>query len=171
MRKMIFAGVGAIAMTASAPVLAQETGSRETRNYVEAAGQSDAFEKLEADTALAQSSDPRVRAFAKQMLQDHQRLSDALRQATTQAGVKPPPMGVGADQAPLLGALQSLRGPEFDRLYWRQQALAHHSALTTTRIYASNGDDPVIRNAAAEALPIISAHLAMAEQMSAGFAN
>ena len=119
----------------------------------------------EADAALAQSSDSRVRAFARQMLDDHGRLSQTLRAVTTQTGLEPPPMSVGADQARLLGALQSERGPEFDRAYWRHQALAHQSALTTAQQYATNGDNPIVKQAAATAIPIIAAHLAMAAQM------
>jgi putative membrane protein len=166
-RKIISWGIPALAVLALTPAEAQEAGSRQTRDYVHAAGQSDAFEMLEADTALTQSTDPQVRAFAQQMMEDHGQLSEALRQAATQAGVKPPPNEVGTDQAPLLSALQSLRGRDFDRAYWRHQALAHRSALTTTQQYASNGDDPAIKRAASSAVPIIARHLAMAEQMEA----
>lgn len=166
MRTFIIASAAAIVLLAS-PAVAQTPGSAQTRNYVDAAGQSDAFEVLEAHTALTQSGDPQVRAFAQQMLRDHGQLSQALSQATARAGVMPPPMGVGADQAPLLAALQSLRGAEFDRTYWRHQALAHRSALTATRLYAAMGDNPAVRQAASAAVPIITAHLTMAEQMQA----
>ena len=153
----------AIASAASA----QEAGSRQTREFVQAAGESDTFEIIEAQTALAQSSDPQVLSFARQMIRDHDETSRALQDATMRAGLKPPPMAVGANQAPFLAALQSLRGPEFDRTYWRQQALAHRSALTVERGYAANGDTPAIRQAAAAAVPTIQSHLAMAEQMVA----
>lgn len=165
MRSAILAGATAIAVLASAAALAQQTGSRQTREYVQSAGQSDAFEKLEAETALTQSHDPQVQAFAHKMLQDHSRLSNALQQATAKAGLMPAPMDVGADQAPLLAALQSVKEPDFDRVYWKQQVLAHRSALTTTRQYVTNGDSPAVRQVAASALPIITAHLAMAERM------
>ena len=167
MRNIILAGVVALALSAPVAATAQEKGSAKTRDYVAAAGQSDAFEMLEADTALTQSTDPQVRAFAQQMLADHTRLADTLRQATDKSAVAPPPMGVGADQAPLLGALQSLHGPDFDRAYWTHQALAHRSALTTTQLYAANGDDRAVRDAASAAVPIIAGHLAMAERMQA----
>ena len=167
MRKMFWSGV-AIAALVAAPALAQKMGSALTRNYVEAAAQSDAFEMLEAETALTQSTDPQVRAFAQQMLRDHGQLDQALQQSAAKAGIEPPPQAVvGADQAPLLAALQGMRGPDVDRTYWRHQALAHRSALTTTQRYAAGGDDPVIRQAAAAAVPVIAGHLAMAERMQA----
>ena len=61
MRSAILAGATAIAVLASAAALAQQTGSRQTREYVQSAGQSDAFEKLEAETALTQSMIRRFR--------------------------------------------------------------------------------------------------------------
>jgi len=159
-------GAAALMVLAS-PAGAQTQGSAQTRNYVAAAGQSDAFEMLEANTALAQSKDPKVRAFAQQMLHDHGQLSQSLSKAAASAGVAPPPTGVGADQAPLLAALQGLHGAEFDRAYWQHQALAHRSALTATQGYAANGDSAPVRQAATAAVPVITAHLAMAEQMQA----
>jgi putative membrane protein len=160
----LVAGTAAIAFVASA-ASAEEPGSRATRDYVQAAGNSDAFEIAEAETALNESKDPDVRRFAQQMIQEHTRTSQALQDATARAGLKPPPKTVGADQAPLLGALQGLRGPDFDRAYWKHQALGHRSALTETQKYATTGDNPAVRQAAQAALPIIQAHLQMAERM------
>lgn len=167
MRTALFIATMLIAGAAAA----QEPGSKATRDYVQAAGQSDAFEIMEAQTALTESLDPQVRAFAQRMIADHGQTSQTLQQATARDGLKPPPMGVGADQAPLLGALQGLRGREFDQAYWRHQALGHQSALTATQMYAANGDDPAVRQAAASAVPIIQAHLQMAEQMAAATAG
>lgn len=166
MRTVITSGVAALASLAS-PVTAQSMGSAATRNYVDAASQSDAFETLEADAALAQSGDPQVRDFAQKMLQDHDRLDQALRRATASAGIMPPPTGVGADQAPLLAALQSLRGADFDHAYWRHQALGHQSALISTQRYAATGDSAPIRQAASEAVTIITQHLEMVKRLQA----
>lgn len=166
MRTVTVFGIATLALIPS-PAAAQSMGSAATRNYVDAAGQSGAFERLEADTALAQSSDPQVRNFAQQMLQDHNLLDQELRQATTRAGVVPPPTGVGADQAPLLSALQSLRGTDFDHAYWQHQVLVHQSALISTQNYATAGDSAPIRQAASAAVAVITRHLEMAKRMQA----
>ena len=63
---------------------------------------------------------------------------------------------MSADQAQLLGALQSVSGKEFDTLYLKQQTLAHRSALTVEEMYAKSGDDPNLRQSAASAVPVIS---------------
>lgn len=167
MNTMFPFGTTALAMLAAAPASAQDPGSRQTREFVQAAGQSDQFEIMEAQTVLGQSTDPQLRAFAQQMIRDHGETSRVLQQATARAGLKPPAPGISADQALLLGALQSQRGPEFDRTYVRHQALAHRAALTVEQAYGATGDDPAVRQAAAAAIPIISSHLAMAEQMQA----
>jgi putative membrane protein len=156
---------------AATPAVAQETGSRQTREFVQAAVDSDTFEIMEAYTALAQSSDPKVTDFARQMIHDHSETSRKVREAATSAGLKPPPMAVGASQSPFLAALQSAQGREFDKIYWHQQALAHRSALTTIQEYAETGDNPPLREIASATVPIIRRHLAMAEQMAKTLEN
>ena len=166
MRTPILPCLAAAAIIAVTPAAAQ-TGSRPTREFVQAAGQSDQFEILESRTVLTQSTDPQVRAFAEQMIRDHEETGRTLRQATTSSGLEPPPMGLGDDQARLLSELQSLRGREFDRAYARHQALAHRSALVVEQGYAASGDVPAVRQAAASAVQMISAHLAAADQLHA----
>jgi len=152
------------------PAVAQQAGSRQTREFIQAAGESDTFEIMEAYTALAQSSDAKVTTFARQMIRDHGETSRKLREAASSGGLEPPTLAVGAGQSPFLAALQSARGREFDKTYWQQQALAHRSALITTQHYADQGDNPSIRAVANASIAMIRRHLAMADQM-AGMSN
>lgn len=165
----VTAVVAALALSAglATAAAAQEAGSRQTRDFVQAAAESDGFEIMEAYSALAESRDPQVRAFAERMIHDHGQTSTALQQAATGVGLKPPMLAVGAAQAPLLAALQSARGHDFDQMYWRHQVLAHRSALVTEQRYAASGDVPAIRQVAASAVPVIEGHLTMAETMVA----
>jgi putative membrane protein len=135
------------------------------QDFAESAAQSDGYELAAAQDARAQSRSPQVRTFAEQMLADHARTGQALRDAALASGLAPPQPHVGGDQMRFLAGLQSLRGTEFDREYVRQQVLAHTSALTTMRSYAAKGSDPNLRRAAAFAMPIIEHHLQMARQM------
>jgi len=142
-------------------------GSRQTRDFVAAAAQSDAFEVLEAQTVLATTRDPAIRAFAQRMIHDHGETTRALEQAVAQSGLQPPAPGISSDQAALLGALQSLRGRNFDVAYVRQQVIAHSGALAVEQLYAGSGDDPAVRQAAAAATQIIAAHLAIVDALRA----
>jgi putative membrane protein len=164
MRKAAVGLITASLWLASASTGAQEAGSRQTREFVQAAASSDQFEILAAETALTQSTNSEVRAFAARMLQDHQQLGKAVRDAATRSGLKPPEMAMSADQAQLLGALQSVSGNEFDTLYLKQQTLAHRSALAVEQMYAKSGDDPNLRQLATSAVPLISSHGEMANQ-------
>ena len=157
---LIAAALGLAAGYASA----QEAGSRPTREFAQAAASSDQFEMLAASTALTQSTNPEVRAYAMRMLQDHQQLGLALRDAAVRSGLKPPETAMSADQAQLLGALQGVKGNEFDALYFKQQMLAHASALVVEQMYAKSGDDPNLRQSATSAVPVIAAHGEMANQ-------
>lgn len=156
----------AVAAAIAGAASAQSPGSRQTREFVQAASQSDTFEIMEAETALAQSSNPQVRDFAQQMIRDHQQLRQAMLDAVARSRLAPPNPGISGDQSMLLGALQSLRGKDFDQAYFKHQALAHHAALVTEQGYARDGDQAIVKQAAAAAVPTIGRHLDMAERMA-----
>lgn len=142
-----------------------------TGDFVMAAAQSDQFETTEARVAAVEAHDPRVRAYAAEMIRDHAATTQALRRAATASGLAPPPPGMSSDQAMLLGALQSLTGPGFDAVYLRHQVLGHQAALDVETGYADAGSDPAVRGAARSAVPIIQHHLDMAKQLRAQVAG
>jgi putative membrane protein len=154
-----------VTLAAAVPAVAQEPGTRQTREFIQAAAQTDQFEIMEAMTALAQSSDDRVRGFAREMIQTHRQTSATLQQAVEKAGLKPPQPGLSGDQSMFLASLQSQRGLDFDKTYIKQQALAHRAALAVQQGYATSGDNQAIRQAAASTVPIITHHLQMVEQL------
>lgn len=135
------------------------------QEFAQSAAQSDGYELAAAQAALAQSRSAQVRAFAEQMLAEHARTAQMLRDAALAAGLAPPRPHVGGDQMRFLASLQSLRGGDFDREYARQQVLAHTSALTTMRGYVAKGTEPNLRRAAALFVPTIEHHLTSARQM------
>jgi len=128
--------------------------------------QSDQYEVLAATVASAQGQDPRVRTYAQEMIRDHTRLGEDLRQAAIASKLPPPEPGISSDQASLLSSLQSLRGPDFDRTYARQQTLVHAQAVAVEESFAESGSDPNLQKAAKSALPSIREHLKKAQQLS-----
>lgn len=166
MHKAMTAIVAGTLGLASLSAAAQEPGSRQSREFVQAAASSDQFEILEAQTVLAASANPDVRKFATHMLEDHQRIAQAVREAASKSGMKPPEMAMSADQAQMLGALQGVNGSAFDKFYLKQQVLAHRAALAVEQAYAKSGDDPGLRQLATSTVPFIAAHGDMASQMA-----
>ncbi len=133
------------------------------KDFVMAASQGDQYEILAAHVADVQGQDPRVRAFAQDMIRDHTRLSEELRKAAVASGLPPPGSGMSSDQAALLSGLQSLRGAEFDKAYARLQELAHAQAVAVEDSFATAGADANLKKAAQSALPTILDHMKMAQ--------
>lgn len=136
-------------------------------DFAMAAAQSAQYEIEAAQLALAQSHDASVRAFAEQMIQDHTRGREAIGQAAQASGLPRPPPAMSSDQASMLGALQSLRGADFDKAYARQQVLAHSQALAVEQSFAASGADPNLRKVAQTDVPMIQAHLDRANRLVA----
>ena len=145
--------------------LAQTPIPPSPKDFVMAAAQGDQYEILAAHIAEVQGQDPRVRAFAQEMIRDHARLTEDLRMAATASGLPLPGSGMSSDQAALLSSLQSFRGADFDKAYARQQALAHAQAVAVEDSFATAGSDPNLRKAAQSALQTIRDHLKMAQQL------
>lgn len=139
------------------------------QEFAESVAQSDGYELAAAQTALAQSRDPQVRAFAERMLADHGRMVRELDDAAKASGLQPPHPHVGADQARFLSSLQSLRGDDFNREYGRQQMLAHTAALAMMRSYAEKGTDANLRRMAGSSAPVIERHLQSARELMQSF--
>jgi putative membrane protein len=152
----------------STTLSAQSPGTRQIRDFVQAAAQTDEFELLEANTALAESKDQQVRSYAQAMIDAHRQTTASLRDAVARSGLDQPNPGVSGDQSSFLASLQSQRGAEFDKVYIRQQILVHRAALATQQEYARSGDNPAVRQVASTMVPIVSSHLQMAEKIASG---
>lgn len=72
---------------------------------------------------------------------------------------------IDARQADMLNQLASTSGTRFDRLYGRMQVAAHQEAVAMYSAYAQTGTDPSLRNFAAQVLPTLEMHLAMARRL------
>jgi len=169
--KGLVAALAVAAIAGASTAIAQTPIPPSAKDFAMTAAQSDQYEISAAQDALAQSQNPQVRAFAREMIQDHTRLSEGLRQAATASGRKPPPPAMSSDQAAMLSALQSLRGADFDKAYARQQILAHQAALDVEHSFADGGTDPNLRRAAQSSLPTIQHHLDMAQQLKAALGD
>jgi putative membrane protein len=159
------AGVVVLAVVGGTPAGAQPPMS--PRDFLSAAAQSDQYEIEAGRVALTQSENGRVRAFAQQMVDDHTRTGEALREAARASGLPPPPSAMSGDQQKMLSALQSMTGADLDRTYATQQVNAHTAALVTEQAYAAAGSDPNLRKVAQSGAPLIEHHLGMARQMKA----
>jgi len=161
----------ALAVGLAASAAAQTPIPPSAKDFASAAAQSDQYEIEAGRDAITQSQNPQIKAFAQQMIDDHTRASESLRQAVFASAITPPPEAMSSDQAAMLSALQSLRGSQFDRAYANQQVLAHDQALAVERSYAAAGTDPNLVAVAKSGIPMIQHHLQMVQRIRDMFAG
>ncbi len=164
-QRVLFVALGILTVASAQPSRAQPAGPMSAHDFAQAAAESDQYEIEAAEVAAINSQDTSVKAFARQMIQDHSQTRQSVQQAATASGMAPPPMALSDSGQKMLAELQGLQGPEFDKAYVRQQVLAHHQALVVEQGYAANGSDPSLRQAAQSAVPMIQQHLDTAQRM------
>lgn len=175
-RFLIAAAVPALVLGGCAPTMTADRGmagaampadmTPEDRTaYVKMAAASDLFEIQSSQMALAKSQNAAVRQFAQMLVAHHTQTTQTLTAAAAAAGVPPMTPQLMPMQVDMLARLQAASGAGFDRLYMQQQVPAHEMALALHSNYASNGDAPPLRQAAAAATPIVRQHLDQARGM------
>jgi len=170
-------------MTASGSALAQDTGGMTatqvgaqpmtgtpSQNYVPWAADSDMYEIQSSKLALSKSRSPQTKAFAREMIADHTQTTKSLMAALpkTQPKVPMPPKTLSEPNAAKIAALKAAPADQFDALYMQQQADSHKTAWALHKGYATDGQDPALRQVAASAVPIVEKHLAHAKGGATG---
>ena len=135
-----------------------------TKVYVMKAGASDLFEK-KSSTLELQSSDPKIRDFAKMMVTDHAKSTAMVKKAALRSGLHPKPPMLDAKQKSDYAALVAARGADRDQLYITQQKAAHQDALALQQDYADSGAKPALKTAASNIVPVVQHHIEMLNGM------
>ncbi|WP_438820165.1 DUF4142 domain-containing protein [Burkholderia lata] len=132
--------------------------------FVDKAGMIGKVERQASQLALDRSSNPAVKAFARRMVDDHGRVASELRQLGAAKGV---PVQSRMLVDPAVTALRTKEGHAFDTAYVALAGTrAHEAAIRLYEAEAQNGRDPQLRAFAANALPMLNAHLAAARQLA-----
>ncbi|SAL22434.1 membrane protein [Caballeronia arvi] len=160
-----------LAAAACAPVAnAQTDGALQSQKlspvdqqFLQDAGQAGATEIAASKLALSHASDRQVREFAQRMIVDHTKLARNLDVIAKRHGITEP---AAADSA-VIGSLQNLQGAEFDKAYIEKVAVGgHQKAVELFRKESESGNDTALKAAANKALPVISHHYEMAQQLA-----
>jgi putative membrane protein len=164
-RLIVLASVASLAIAAAAGAQ-PGAGAPSTKEFVTAASQSDEFERREGRLAEQDAVNPKVKAFASDMVRDHTKTTDNLHAAIEKAGMPvPPPPPLSHAQQGQLDTLRALHGAAFDHAYIDQQIHAHEQALSLMQAYARGGDNSGLRTAAQQTVPLIRHHLEMARAL------
>lgn len=114
--------------------------------------------------AVQKAANPRVKAFGQQMVDDHSKANDQLKQIASQDNMTLPQSLDPKDQA-LMNKLQNETGDKFDHDYVRAMVKDHEQDVKQFRKEANNGKNDRVKEFASQTLPTLEQHLARAKQL------
>lgn len=137
-----------------------------TEDFVKEVSMSDIFE-IETSKLAVERTDAGTKAFAQQIVQDHQKTTGELKQLVDSGKVKvSPAAAMSDDQNEALDDLKALQGAEFKKQYRDDQIEAHEDAVDIFGRYAENGENAALKAWAAQTLPALQHHLEMAKALA-----
>jgi putative membrane protein len=113
--------------------------------------------------AQQKAANPQVKAFAQELVKDHQEASQTLRQVATKQNVQVTPETETIEDA--REELTGLSGEEFDRAYIDMMVEDHQAAVSTVEDKATDNANPEVQQWATRTLPTLREHLDRARQL------
>src|ERR1044072_9296617 len=135
-------------------------------NYLSTAGSTDQFEIQSGQLEQTMSQNPPVRQIGQMLVTDHTASTQQLMTAAQSAGVTAPPPAMLPEHQALLQQIQSAPPGQFDMVFRDVQIQAHQQALALHQAYASGGDTPALKTAAAGIVPVVQNHLTALQSLT-----
>ncbi|WP_075293209.1 DUF4142 domain-containing protein [Pararhizobium arenae] len=137
----------------------------ETEDFVLKASASDVYE-IESSKLALEKGDAAVKAFAQQMIVDHEKTSTELKALITSGKVKGTPVATLTDDYKEdVEDLAKLEGVDFNGEYIDDQVEAHEDAVDLFKRYAEEGENADLKAWAAKTLPALQHHYKMAQDL------
>jgi putative membrane protein len=133
--------------------------------FVQKAMQGGLAEVQLGQLTLQKSNNEQVKQFAQRMIDDHTKLNDQMKPIAQQAGV-PVPQQVSKKDRATLAKMQALSGTDYDQAYIKGMIKDHKQDLSEFQTEASSGQDPNVKDAAAQGSKVIAQHLQMIQQLA-----
>jgi putative membrane protein len=169
-RTAAFAGVLVCACASIAVQADDEASSTSmtTSTFVQKAAQDGMTEVEMGKLALDKSHDSDVRAFADQMVSDHDKANMELKSVAKSANVQVP-TEIDSEHRSMVDKLRTKSGEDFDEAYAKAMADDHAKAVAMFKSAASSSDlDPQVATFAKKTLPTLEHHKSMADQLAEG---
>lgn len=129
------------------------------------AAQLNAAEIAAGRIAVERASNPEVRQYGQQMIEDHTRANQELMRLAERKGVSLPTQPDEMHRT-VANHLEQLDGDQFDREYISAMVADHAMALSMMQDRARLTQDPEIRDFADRQVPIFHEHLQMAQDLN-----
>jgi putative membrane protein len=146
---------------------AAQTPAPVAQEFVNKVAVSDMFEIQSSQLALTEKQpDKDTKPFAQRMVKDHQKTAAELKKLVESGKVQATlPTALDSDHTKMLDELKMKTGKEFDQSYDQIQVKAHQDAVALFEAYAKAGDNAELKKWAANTLPHLKQHLAMAQKL------
>jgi len=159
------------------PALAQSVGEKtgvnstlginpSTADFIKQVAISDMFE-IESNKLGEQKGNAAEKSFAAQMVKDHSKTSNELKELVSSGKVKAElPTALDSSHQSKLDKLKSKTGKDFSSDFDSMQEDAHEDAVSLFERYSKGGDNADLKNWAGKTLPALKHHLEMAKALS-----
>ncbi len=173
MKKILLASVFVMTATSAfAQSATESTGvnsalgvAPKTEDFILQASASDMFE-IESSKLALQKGDETTKAFAQQMITDHEKTSAELKALLAGGKVQGNPVtALTEDHKEEVDELAKLEGAEFNEEYIDDQVEAHEDAVDLFKRYAEEGENAELKAWAAKTLPALEHHYKMAQDL------
>jgi putative membrane protein len=120
-----------------------------------------------AKLGTEKATDPEVKTFADRLVQDHATANDQLAQIMQTKNMEMPAEG-SAEAKAEHDRIVALSGSEFDREFMKHWVTSHEKGIELYSAEAESGQDPELKQFAADTLPTLREHLDEATRIESG---
>lgn len=149
---------------------ANVSGSMSAANVASLVGLTNASEIGAAKIAQDKATNADVKAFAKQMIAEHQAMQHGLDSLTQAKNLTPTPPPAAAQKQQMADQMTATlnstpKGAAFDKAYMDGQVQAHQQALNDLHGFSANAPDADLKTLIDGAIPKVQQHLDKAQQL------
>jgi len=136
------------------------TGTNSANGFMTEAAKGGMAEVELSRVAVSKAQNPEVKQFAQQMVADHTRANNELKQLAAKKSVTLP-TELDAMHKAAMDKLSKLSGAEFDKEYVSEMVKDHEKDVTLFRTQSESGTDVEAKVFAGKTLPTLQMHLKM----------
>ena len=140
------------------------------KGFVEKAARGGLAEVQLGQLAQQKATNPEVKAMAQHIVQGHQKANQELQQMAQAKGITIP-TNLDRKHEKTHEKLSKLSGAEFDKEYVKAMVKDHKDDIEDFEKQAKRGEDPELKNWAAQTMPVLQEHLKMAQALEEQLKN
>jgi len=148
----------------------KETNFEQDTDFAIAAATGGLLEVRLGELAAVSASSRQVKDFARQMVTDHGKANDELKDLAARKNISIP-AALDEKGKEKYDELAKKTGTEFDQAYADFMVDDHKEDIDAFQREADNGSDPDLKAWAAEKIPVLQHHLSMAKTMKEAVKN